>query len=193
MHTHTHHPCCSPQVVSEWRESKTCPHIRESKVLYHPGEVNKIREVPCAPHVLVTHTDSPELLVWNTDTQPDRGRAKAGPRAEPNKCDLRLVGHKDLAEFPLAASSAQPLVASGGRDKLVLVWSLADALSGVLAGGGGGGGGSGGKAGSGGGGGGGTLAARASLKGHTHTVEDVVFKPGSSEQLASVGDDHALL
>ena len=37
------------------------------------------------------------------------------------------------------------------------------------------------------------LGARTILRGHSDTIEDVVFKPGSSEQLASVGDDHALL
>ena len=37
------------------------------------------------------------------------------------------------------------------------------------------------------------LGARTILRGHSDTIEDVVFKPGSCEQLASVGDDHALL
>lgn len=31
------------------------------------------------------------------------------------------------------------------------------------------------------------------LQGHGSTIEDVVFKPGSKEQLASVGDDQCLL
>lgn len=46
------------------------------KTLVHPGEVNRMREVPLHPHVLVTHTDSPSLYVWNTDTQPDRTGVK---------------------------------------------------------------------------------------------------------------------
>ena len=36
---------------------------------YNPGEVNKIREYEKAPHIVVTHSDCPELYVWNTDTQ----------------------------------------------------------------------------------------------------------------------------
>lgn len=31
------------------------------------------------------------------------------------------------------------------------------------------------------------------MQGHESTIEDVVFKPGSKEQLASVGDDQCLL
>ncbi len=35
-------------------------------------QVNKIREVPQHPHIVVTHTDKPELYVWNLETQPNR-------------------------------------------------------------------------------------------------------------------------
>ena len=44
-----------------------------------------MQEVPQHPHVLVTHTDAPELYVWNTDAQPDRAGVKVrGPgRAVP--------------------------------------------------------------------------------------------------------------
>ncbi|KAG1673556.1 hypothetical protein FOA52_003856 [Chlamydomonas sp. UWO 241] len=151
----------------------------DQKVLYHPGEVNKIREIPGHPHLVVTHTDSPELYVWNTDTQPDRGRAakEKSAKAEPSKPDLRLVGHKEDAMFPLATSAAAPFIASGGSDKLVLLWSLEDSMSKLLAGTAGGA----------------NLPARSTLKGHTATVEDVVFKPSSFEQLASVGDDQMLM
>jgi hypothetical protein len=39
-------------------------------------QVNKIRELPQHPEVLVTHTDAPELYVWNTATQPNMSRDK---------------------------------------------------------------------------------------------------------------------
>lgn len=39
-------------------------------------QVNKIREVPQHPHIVVTHTDKPELYVWNLDTQPNRASDK---------------------------------------------------------------------------------------------------------------------
>lgn len=57
------------------------------------------------------------------------------------------------------------------------MWSLDDSMEGLLSG----------KAGS------STLSARTTLKGHSATVEDVVFKPASTELLVSVGDDAAML
>lgn len=43
---------------------------------HHLLQVNKIREVPQHPEVIVTHTDAPELYVWNTQTQPNAHRDK---------------------------------------------------------------------------------------------------------------------
>jgi histone-binding protein RBBP4 len=58
-------------------EHTASPHVgKPLKTLVHPGEVNRMRELPQHPHVLVTHTDSPSLYVWNTDTQPDRTGVK---------------------------------------------------------------------------------------------------------------------
>jgi hypothetical protein len=37
-------------------------------------QVNKIRELPQHPAIIVTHTDAPELYVWNTVTQPNMTR-----------------------------------------------------------------------------------------------------------------------
>ena len=41
-----------------------------------PDQVNKIRELPQHPEVLVTHTDAPELYVWNIDRQPNQVRGQ---------------------------------------------------------------------------------------------------------------------
>jgi len=237
-------PCvASAGSLSAWNEYGRAACVRVVKTLVHPGEVNKIRELPSHPHVVVTHTDSPELYVWNMETQPDvRPRAPApqgaGPGGSngggptgggltasgagvawptaPSVADAVLRGHKQDAQFPLATSAAgasgggPSLVASGGQDRLVLLWSLADIASSALAGGGGAGGGSAGGAGGGAGGGGGVggapstrgggagrgptpIEARVRLEGHGDTVEDVVFRPGSSDVLASVGDDKRAL
>lgn len=51
-------------------------------------QVNKIREVPQHPEVVVTHTDAPELYVWNTNTQPNASRDKVM-----NGCCLCQVFH----------------------------------------------------------------------------------------------------
>ena len=40
--------------------------------LLHILQVNKIRECPQEPSVLVTHTDAPELYVWSTERQHNR-------------------------------------------------------------------------------------------------------------------------
>ena len=49
---------------------------RPLKTILHPGEVNRLRELPQHPHVVVTHTDSPLLFVWNLITQADRTGVK---------------------------------------------------------------------------------------------------------------------
>eukprot|EP00195_Chlamydomonas_chlamydogama_P006777 CAMPEP_0202905910 /NCGR_PEP_ID=MMETSP1392-20130828/36561_1 /ASSEMBLY_ACC=CAM_ASM_000868 /TAXON_ID=225041 /ORGANISM="Chlamydomonas chlamydogama, Strain SAG 11-48b" /LENGTH=458 /DNA_ID=CAMNT_0049594215 /DNA_START=185 /DNA_END=1558 /DNA_ORIENTATION=+ len=174
---------CSSEVVSSWQEFSKCPYIKDQKVIFHPGEVNKMRDIPQHPELIVTHTDSPELYLWNMDKQPARQREKSsgkGAQSAPSVAELRLTGHEEDALFPLATSAVAPVIASGGNDKMVLLWSIQDHMETILSGGG-----SGDK--------GPELAARTKLRGHDATIEDVVFKPGSSEQLASVGDDHAMI
>lgn len=38
--------------------------------------MNKIRDVLQNPNVIVTHTDAPELYVWNTERQKNRAHDK---------------------------------------------------------------------------------------------------------------------
>lgn len=64
------------EVVATWSELARCPYIKETKTIIHPGEVNKIREIADCPDVVVTHTDAPELYVWNTATQPNMAKDK---------------------------------------------------------------------------------------------------------------------
>ncbi len=55
--------------------------------------MNKIRELPQHPQIVVTHTDAPELYVWNTDTQPDAGgRGVSGPTAVVEQQVARIAG-----------------------------------------------------------------------------------------------------
>jgi hypothetical protein len=54
-----------------------CSAAARPKNLNNPSprpQVNKIRELPQHPEVLVTHTDAPELYVWNVDKQPNAVR-----------------------------------------------------------------------------------------------------------------------
>ena len=39
-------------------------------------QVNKIRECPLHPQIVVTHTDAKELYVWDVERQPNRADAK---------------------------------------------------------------------------------------------------------------------
>ena len=78
---------CKPRVPgtdrsANWAEQAKSPHVgKPTQVVYHPGEVNKIRELPQHPSLVVTHTDAPQLYVWNLDRQPNRAQVR--PPASP--------------------------------------------------------------------------------------------------------------
>ena len=177
--------------IASFREVDGSPFVQPLKTILHPGEVNKIRELPAySDRLLATHTDAPDVFLWDVEAQPAYTK---GSWAEPTP-DLVLKGHTDIAPFALGASCApgSGRLASGGRDALVVVWDAGD-LASSLAGRAAGGAGVGAGAGAGAAGGGQTLEARYKLSGHDAQVEDVVFKPGCDHELASVGDDRALL
>jgi|TARA_B110000305_G_scaffold234136_1_gene291676 histone-binding protein RBBP4 len=172
-----------------FEEESRSPFVKSWKKIIHPGEVNKIREFESRPGLVVTHTDAPELFVWDTETQPHRktGPAAASDRREenqtPSKPDLVLTGHAENAEFALAVRGDAFDVASGGKDRNVLLWNVLDHDGGGALGGGppliGGSP---------------SLGPRHVFEGHADTVEDVAFHPGSSgRELCSVACDRALL
>ncbi|KAA6418962.1 MAG: WD-40 repeat-containing MSI4-like [Trebouxia sp. A1-2] len=169
----------SADVIQKFNPNNKNALIKQYKTIYHPGEVNKIRECPQHPSVVVTHTDAPQLFVWSTERQPNRQGDKDKTASTP---DLELVGHTDDAEFALGMCSSEPLVASGGKDTNVVLWSLADHVTNLSIHDQGTFDGKREK-----------LSSRLTLKGHADTVEDVVFQPGSSAELASVADDSSLL
>ena len=197
--------CTSADAVARaWGEGNSSAAFRKGKTVFHPGEVNKIREVNgVAPaEVVVTHSDCPEVFVWNMGAQPDRS---GDPNKEPSAPSCMLVGHTANAEFALATAAHSPAVASGGKDKTVCLWQLRDADSSLLqpssADAAAAGGVPAGRTSinSGGLGGLGTLPPpapkldpRVRFTGHTDTVEDISFHPTSDEQLCSVGDDSSL-
>ena len=151
---------------------------KKPRAVLHPGEVNKIREVPTRPEIVVTHSDAADTFVWHTARQPDRAGDR-GPGTAPSTPDLVLTGHADVAEFALAcADGGNCAVASGGRDAAVLVWAIADADGALPAAGAAPG----------------KLQPSHRFAGHAAPVEDVAFQPGNEGRtLASVGDDGALL
>lgn len=174
----------SAEAVSTWSEQARSPHISAPiKTIFHPGEVNKVLDVPQHPGIVITHSDSPDVYVWNFNAQPDRAADVTGATATQRKtsvADVVLTGHAANAEFALGTCTVEPTVASGGKDTRVLVWSLGDTVTSL------GEGASSSTPST-------TLAPRFTLEGHSKTVEDVTFLPGSACELASVADDYSLL
>ncbi|ONM39172.1 hypothetical protein ZEAMMB73_Zm00001d043832 [Zea mays] len=74
-------------------------------------KVNRIRELPQNSKIIATHTNSPDVLIWDVEAQPNRhvlGASESRP-------DLILIGHKEIVEFVLAMCPAEPYVLSGGK------------------------------------------------------------------------------
>lgn len=170
--------------ISEFNKEARSPFVKKYKTFIHPGEVNRIRELPQNSNIIATHTDSPEVLIWDVEAQPNRYPVLGAADSRPN---LVLTGHKDNAEYALSMCPTEPLVLSGGKDKSVVLWSIQDHVS--------------------------TLSEDASkatvsniksadnpsigprgtFLGHDDTVEDVQFCPSSAQEFCSVGDDSCLI
>ncbi|KAI5664701.1 hypothetical protein M9H77_24024 [Catharanthus roseus] len=172
--------------IANFNEEARSPFVKKYKTIIHPGEVNRIRELPQNKNIVATHTDCPEVLIWDIESQPNRHAVLGAADSRP---DLILSGHKENAEFALAMCPMEPFVLSGGKDKSVVLWSIQDHIS--------------------------ASAVDASkstgsssivkpadnssvgprgiFEGHADTVEDVQFCPSSSQEFCSVGDDSCLI
>ncbi|KAK4771978.1 hypothetical protein SAY86_013753 [Trapa natans] len=185
--------------ISQFNEEARSPFVKKFKTIIHPGEVNRIRELPQNSKIVATHTDSPDVLIWDVEAQPNRHAVLGVQSSRP---DLVLTGHKDNAEFALAMSPTEPFVLSGGKDRSVVLWSIQDHISSLS-----------------------TDTAlgkspspsinskqspkvtgnndkpmdspsidpRGVFQGHDATVEDVTFCPSSAQEFCSVGDDSCLI
>ncbi|KAM7480551.1 hypothetical protein LguiA_028764 [Lonicera macranthoides] len=183
--------------ISQFNEEARSPFVKKFKTIIHPGEVNRIRELPQNSKIVATHTDSPDVLIWDVETQPNRHAVLGASESRP---DLILTGHEDNAEFALAMCPIEPFVLSGGKDKSVVLWSIHDHISslatepGATKSPGSGaaktpkGSGSDEKPLD-----GPSIQARGIFKGHGDTVEDVQFCPSSAQEFCSVGDDSCLI
>ncbi|XP_050218597.1 WD-40 repeat-containing protein MSI4-like [Mercurialis annua] len=181
--------------IAQFNEEARSPFVKKYKTIIHPGEVNRIRELPQNSRIVATHTDSPDVLIWDVEAQPNRHAVLGATNSRP---DLILTGHQDNAEFALAMCPTEPFVLSGGKDKSVVLWSIQDhitasatdpATAKVQ-------------------GSGGSIIKRAGddkssdspsvgprgiYQGHEDTVEDVAFCPSSAQEFCSVGDDSCLI
>ncbi|XP_047327321.1 WD-40 repeat-containing protein MSI4-like [Impatiens glandulifera] len=176
------HRVAPAEHIALFNEKSNSPFVKIFKTIIHPGEVNRIRELPQNGNIVATHTDSPYVLIWNVLSQPNRQAVYGAHKSHP---DLALIGHKENAEFALAMGQTEPFVLSGGKDKLVVLWNIQDHIS--------------------------TLALetpstggrtvknfttlnpRDTYLGHQDTVEDVQFCPSSVQEFCSVGDDSCLI
>ncbi|KAK4481988.1 hypothetical protein RD792_012904 [Penstemon davidsonii] len=176
--------------IAQFNEESRSPFVKKSKTIIHPGEVNRIRELPQNSNIVATHTDSPDVLIWDVESQPNR-QCVLG--ATPSRPDLVLTGHQDNAEFALAMCPTEPFVLSGGKDKSVVLWSIHDHISSLASdqaekSPGSKAGTINGKTAD-----GSTVQARGIFQGHEDTVEDVQFNPSSAQEFCSVGDDSCLI
>ncbi|KAJ8766938.1 hypothetical protein K2173_011756 [Erythroxylum novogranatense] len=180
--------------ISQFNEEARSPFVRKHKTIIHPGEVNRIRELPQNSGIVATHTDSPEVLIWDVEAQPNRHALLGATNSHP---DLILTGHQDNAEFALAMCRTEPYVLSGGKDRSVVLWSIQDHITSSATD-------SAGPKTS----GGSTIkkwdgndknadspsvGPRGVYHGHEDTVEDVAFCPSSAQEFCSVGDDSCLI
>ncbi|GJX54102.1 WD40 repeat-containing protein MSI4-like protein [Tanacetum coccineum] len=161
--------------IAQFNEEARSPFVKKFKTIIHPGEVNRIRELPQNSKIVATHSDSPDVLIWDVEAQPNRHAVLGAAESRP---DLILTGHEENAEFALAMCQSEPFVLSGGKDKSVVLWSIHDHISTLATDSG-----NGGKSPK-----SGTddkptespkIQARGIFKGHDDTVEDVQFCPSS--------------
>ncbi|KAI3511228.1 hypothetical protein L1887_18375 [Cichorium endivia] len=82
--------------ISQFNEEARSPFVKKHKTIIHPGEVNRIRELPQNKNIVATHTDCPEVPIWDIEAQPNR-YASLGAGA--SHSDLVLTGHVDNAEL----------------------------------------------------------------------------------------------
>ncbi|KAK6941374.1 WD40 repeat [Dillenia turbinata] len=181
------------QHISKFSVDARSPYVKKHKTILHPGEVNRIRELPQCTKILATHTDIPEVLIWDVEAQPNR---QGVPGATPSRPNLILTGHQDVAEYALGMCLNDPFVLSGGKDKLVVLWSIADHVSTAASNGSttrssgsdnmaaADGEGSSQPQ---------SVGPRGIFQGHEDAVEDVCFHPTSGQEFCSVGDDSCLI
>ncbi|KAL1335483.1 hypothetical protein HN51_064362 [Arachis hypogaea] len=179
--------------ISQFNEEARSPFVKKYKTIIHPGEVNRIREMPQHSNIVATHTDSPNVLIWDVEAQPNRHAVLGATNSRP---DLILTGHQDNAEFALAMCPTGPYVLSGGKDKSVVFWSIEDHITSAADSKSGGsinkqntksGEGNDKSA------DGPSVGPRGIYCGHDETVEDVAFCPFNAQEFCSVGDDSCLI
>jgi len=98
-----------------------------SKILIHPGEVNSFKCWPRNRRIIASHSDLPEIYIWDINLQQSSSHKH---KAEASQANMILLGHDAPPTYALAWSdSATPVLASGGRDGSVVVWNIESHIS----------------------------------------------------------------
>ncbi|KAK7261720.1 hypothetical protein RIF29_28038 [Crotalaria pallida] len=151
--------------------------VKKSKTIVHPGEVNRIRELPQYNRIVAIHTDSPKVYIWDVDAQPNYSAAP-GASLSSSRPDLVLTGHEDNAGFALGMCPTEPFVLSGdhistlarGGSNAKQGSSYSEKVEESR-----------------------SIGPRGIYKGLEDTVEDVQICPSSEHKFCSVGDDSCLI
>ena len=95
--------------------------ISVKRIISHPFEINCLKPWGMNRKIVCSHTDSKEVYLWDLNYQED---AEYKDNVPANTPDLILKGHTDIACYALDWHKTKPIVASGGKDKNVLLWNL---------------------------------------------------------------------
>lgn len=93
-----------------------------TKVIVHPGEINTLKVWSKNKRLLATHSDCKSVYIWDMATQKSVKDSKSKLAA--NAPELILEGHEAIADYALGWSPIAPIVASGGKDKKILLWNV---------------------------------------------------------------------
>lgn len=100
--------------VDRWKSSKT----KVITTIYHPGEVTRIRASLSEPHLIVTHTESKDVYLWDTLKQANKNEAIPSTNASStgNKQSNNADSSNNNNNSSLDQSAAST-AAAGGRKK----------------------------------------------------------------------------
>ena len=91
------------------------------KLIVHPGEINSLRVWEKNRRLVATQSDSRKVYLWDIVSQ---SSVKDKLKLAASTPDLILEGHEAVADYALAWSPTAPILASGGKDKKILLWNI---------------------------------------------------------------------
>jgi len=158
--------------------------VLEERSFAHPGGVNRIRVCPQMPNLVATHSDKAKVHVWNVAPYVAAlDGAASGAKAPPAKPQPLFTFHNGVGEgYSMAWNPLRPgRMVTGDGSKNIWTWELKE--------GAGGGGSSAGAAGS---KNNAWAVDSAPHKGHSSSVEDLVWSPSEEHIFASASSDRTV-